>query len=165
MNFYAVLYGDVTGNWAPSSGFQAFGVAASAEERTAIAADLVSAKRFERGAGTAMPARRCREPGRVFPLTVGRRPCRPEAVASLTVELSNAEQILGLDLTLRYDRVAVRHHGGRSPRESEPVLPWPTASARGSAGLRRTASIRCRAPGPCCRSPWKRWHPQDPRRL
>ena len=101
-DFYAILYGDVTGNWEPSAGFVASAVAASAEERAAIALDRELSERFRHDVSVQAQPQASGGPaglslnGWTGPLRAGQR-------RQLTIEVSNADGILGLDLGLRYD--------------------------------------------------------------
>jgi len=107
-DFYAILYGDVTGNWQPAAQF------ASMAERTARSIDAVDTIAVD----TTLAARsNATEP------KVVRSPASPPADVSidrittplrrgeqrpLTIRLDNADGILGLDLSLRYDATRIR---------------------------------------------------------
>jgi hypothetical protein len=107
-DFYAVLYGDVTGNWQPSPGPSSrTSLAASAEEESAVAQDRELAGRFRRDGVPPVSDRRGAAPAELSlggwgAVLAGER-------RQLTVDLRNAEGILGLDLALEYDpsRIAV----------------------------------------------------------
>jgi hypothetical protein len=107
-DFYAVLYGDVTGNWQPSGGTFTSASATSAEEQAAIARDREIAPRFARE-GTALPrVRRVGAAPAQLSLS-GWQALRAGERRQLTVNLRNADGILGLDLSVRYDpsRIAI----------------------------------------------------------
>jgi len=56
-NFFAILYGDVTGNWTPAAGLMASASASSAEERVAVIADRQASERAKRGIEAPAPRR------------------------------------------------------------------------------------------------------------
>jgi hypothetical protein len=103
-NFYAVLYGEVTGNWQPAGSFAAASTPRvnSLEEQAAINADRLTAERFRknppvqvvRAAGSAPAALTVR--GFTTPMRSGER-------RQLTIDLKNADGILAVDLSLKYD--------------------------------------------------------------
>jgi hypothetical protein len=104
-NFYAVLYGDVTGNWQPAGAFAASSTsprAGSLEELEAVKADRIAADRFRenppaeavRAAGSGPAALTLH--GWTTPLRAGER-------RQLTIDLRDADGILALDLNLGYD--------------------------------------------------------------
>jgi hypothetical protein len=104
-NFYAILYGDVTGNWQPSGGFAAASSArssASVEEQAAIADDELRSESFRRVAPAPIERKPDAGPaalsvsGWTSPLAAGER-------RDVTVDLRDADGILGLDLVLNYD--------------------------------------------------------------
>jgi hypothetical protein len=110
-NFYAVLYGDVTGNWQPAGAFAASSTsprASSLEELAAVKADRIAADRFRenppaevvRAAGSGPAALTLH--GWTTPLRAGER-------RQLTIDLRDANGILALDLNLVYDpsRIAI----------------------------------------------------------
>jgi len=103
-NFYAVLYGDVTGNWQPSTGFttSSMGADTSAEEQTAIAADRQLAAQFAEETPSKQPKRAA---GLRAELSLGATatPLRAGERREFTIDVRNADGILGLDLSLRYD--------------------------------------------------------------
>jgi hypothetical protein len=102
-DFYAILYGDVTGNWtAPGSGFAASRAAIPSEENNALIRDLEIADRFRREGAPPVIERRPGTAAAELSL-VGWKPLRAGERRQLTVELRNADGILGLDLVLRYD--------------------------------------------------------------
>jgi hypothetical protein len=103
-DFYAVLYGDVTGNWNPSTVFSS--AAASPEERIAIEADRLAAASFGRESRLQRSVRPSASTA-VLSLEGGAKILPAGQRRQLTIALSPAEQILGLDLTLRYDRSRV----------------------------------------------------------
>jgi hypothetical protein len=104
-NFHAVLYGDVTGNWEPAALFSAATsgeTPLSAGDRAAFAAVPSEAALNRRTSDpdavrspTASPALISID-GLTTPLRVGER-------RQLTITISNADGILGLDLKLSYD--------------------------------------------------------------
>jgi hypothetical protein len=104
-NFYAVLYGDVTGNWGPSSFASSAqsGSGTSSDELAAISRDAAAADRL--GGRTATPPRLARRSnpaslslkGWSSPLKVGQR-------RVLQVNVQKADGIVGLDLNLTYDQ-------------------------------------------------------------
>jgi uncharacterized repeat protein (TIGR01451 family) len=106
-NFYALLYGDVTGNWQPSTGgFAAAGGSASTEEQVAIGRDLETAREIARKG----PSPFVERPAGEAALSLsGWKALRAGERRQLTVDLRNADGILGLDLSLTYDptRIAI----------------------------------------------------------
>jgi hypothetical protein len=114
-NFYAVLYGDVTGNWQAASGSTSpadLG-GTSPEEQAAIVADQRLAQQFTpevvRRAATARvsPQAGLSIGGWATPLKAGER-------RQVTLDLANADGILGLDLVLKYDASRIRIVGVRT---------------------------------------------------
>jgi hypothetical protein len=97
-DFYAILYGDVTGNWAPSAALVAS--AASPEERAAMAGDRLLAPRA-RSAST-QPVLSAVTPGSLT-LQGWTGPLRKGERRELTLALESADWIYGLDLRLLYD--------------------------------------------------------------
>jgi hypothetical protein len=104
-NFYAVLYGEVTGNWQPAGAFAAAAtrrVNSSLEEQAAVKADRIAAEKFRlnppvqivRNAGDAPAA---------LTLTGSNAPLKAGETRQYTINLSNADGILALDLAFRYD--------------------------------------------------------------
>jgi hypothetical protein len=108
-NFYAILYGDVTGNW--TWGTKAFASAAtvgtSPEELAGMAADRRLADRLKHEAPPQVDRRAGAPPAEMS--LRGWKPLRAGERRQLTVNLKNADGILGLDLTLTYDptRIAI----------------------------------------------------------
>jgi hypothetical protein len=108
-NFYAVLYGDVTGSWQPAAGGRARTAAVtSPEEQAATARDQALAEELRRE-GVPVTVER---PAGIAPAELslgGWKPLRSGDRRQLTVDLRNADGILGLDLTLAYDasRIAI----------------------------------------------------------
>jgi hypothetical protein len=108
-NFYAILYGDVTGNWtAPVGGFAASRAAIPSEEDKALLRDRATADRFRREGPPPVIERRPGMGAAVLSLS-GWKPLHAGERRQLTVDLRDADGILGLDLVLRYDpsRVAI----------------------------------------------------------
>jgi len=108
-NFYAVLYGEVTGNWQPVAGFTSAAASlASAEEQQAAVEDRQLAERLERDRPLQI-ARSATSPEAQLLLSGWAGPLRAGQRRQLTVRLQNADGILGLDLSLRYDpsRIAI----------------------------------------------------------
>jgi hypothetical protein len=107
-NFFAILYGDVTGNWTPAVGLAASARASSPEERAAVLADRQASERVERRQAMSAARRAGAGPaglslgGWTGGLAAGQR-------RQVTIEARDADGILGLDLTLRFDpsRVAI----------------------------------------------------------
>jgi hypothetical protein len=108
-NFYAVLYGDVTGNWQPASGFSSpadLG-GTSPEELAAMVSDQGLAAQLtpevvRRGVPVQLsPQADLTIGGWTSPLKAGER-------RQLTINLANADGILGLDLVLKYDPSRIR---------------------------------------------------------
>jgi hypothetical protein len=109
-SFYAILFGDVTGNWRPTvaltSSIARSGLAldeqkaAEADQELAAKIAQTAAVRIDRSPESA-PAE----------LSIGgsTAPMRPGEKRQLTIRLDGADGILGLDLTLKYDatRIAV----------------------------------------------------------
>jgi hypothetical protein len=107
-NFYAVLYGDVTGNWQPASGFSspADRSGTSPEELAAMVSDQALAAQLTpeivpRTERRASGAAQLSIGGWTAPLKAGER-------RQLTINLANADGILGLDLVLKYDPSRIR---------------------------------------------------------
>jgi hypothetical protein len=110
-NFYAILYGDVTGNWAPAALFtsvKAGGRETPADDPAAFATVPAAAEQSLRAfdgeavqGPSTLPAVISID-GLTVPLRVGER-------RELTIGISNADGILGLDLGLKVDatRVAI----------------------------------------------------------
>ena len=111
-NFHAVLYGDVTGNWSPAMSF----TSAKTGESEILAVDPA--------AFAAVPSQIAQRGRRAADQEVVRAPTARQAVISmdaltvplragdrrqLTITIANADGILGLDLSLKYDpsRVAI----------------------------------------------------------
>jgi hypothetical protein len=103
-DFYAILYGDVTGNWEPAASEAARAASASTPEGRAAAADLERAKALSgarsrpvapSGTSSALPAALSVSPG------IG--PFRAGVPATIRVDLSRADGILALDLAAVYD--------------------------------------------------------------
>jgi hypothetical protein len=107
-NFYAILYGDVTGNWPTAGVFAADRAATTSEENDAVIRDREAAERL-RGEGAPLAVERPAGMQAAEISLVGWKPLRAGERAELTVDLRNADGILGLDLVLRYDpsRLAV----------------------------------------------------------
>jgi hypothetical protein len=102
-NFHAVLYGDVTGNWQPAvGGFAASRAAISPEESEAPIRDREIADRIRREGIPPEVVRRAGTPPAEISI-VGWKPLRAGERRQLTVDLRNADGILGLDLVLSYD--------------------------------------------------------------
>jgi hypothetical protein len=106
-NFYAVLYGDVTGNWAPAALFTAAdaGVREPASiDRAAYATVTPSVKATTSQASDAASTGLARISIDNVPPTLAAGERR-----TLVVQVTNAEGILGLDLSLAYDasRIAI----------------------------------------------------------
>jgi hypothetical protein len=107
-NFYAVLLGDVTGNWQPASGFSVSATAvagtveSSPEEQAAIAADRKLAAQLAQQAPI-QPGRRDASLPAELSLNGWTTPLRAGERRQLTVDLRNADGILGLDLGLSFD--------------------------------------------------------------
>jgi len=101
-NFHALLYGDVTGDWAPAGSQLLMGGGTSAEELAAVARDRELASRLKQH-GFPLSAERPAGMGPAVLSLGGWKPLRAGERLVLTVDLRNAEGILGLDLALRYD--------------------------------------------------------------
>ncbi len=104
-NFYAVLLGDVTGNWQPSTGFTAMAASAidtSSEEQAAMAADRKLAAQFAQRAPIPQ-TQRVEGVSAELSLNGWATPLRAGERRELTIDLRNADGILGLDLGLTYD--------------------------------------------------------------
>ena len=109
-NFYAVLYGEVTGNWQPAP---AFGSSSSTretslEEQAAFKTDQLAAARIREANTTQV----VRAPGSApADLTLGgwSLPLQAGQRRQLTIDLHNADGILAVDLALKYDpsRIAI----------------------------------------------------------
>src|SRR6185436_10552643 len=100
-NFYAVLYGDVTGNWQPASSFTAASSSSSLEEERAIEADRTRAAQL---ALEPVPLDgRPSAGGAELSIGGGLAPMHAGERRTLTIDLRNAGGILGLDLGLRFD--------------------------------------------------------------
>jgi hypothetical protein len=102
-NFYAILYGDVTGNWtAPGGGFAASRAGISSEENDAVIRDRAITDRFAREGAPPVIERRPGTAAAELSLS-GWKPLRTGEQTRLSVNVLNADGILGLDLVLRYD--------------------------------------------------------------
>jgi hypothetical protein len=104
-NFYAVLYGDVTGNWQPSVGFTAISVGAvdaSADEQAALAADRKLAAQLAQQPPLQLNRRSTAEPAELV-LNLPAASLKAGERRQLTIDLRNADGILGLDLKLTFD--------------------------------------------------------------
>jgi hypothetical protein len=109
-NFYAVLYGDVTGNWQPAGGLvtptNLRGT--SPEEMAAMVSDRALAAQLTPD----IVKRAERTPAGPAELSVGEwtGALRAGERRQVTISLANADGILGLDLVLKYDptRVAIK---------------------------------------------------------
>jgi hypothetical protein len=107
-NFYAVLYGDVTGNWQAAGGFSSPAdlTGTSPEERMAMVADQALAAQLT----PEVVNRTERKATGPAEMSIGgwTRPLRAGERRQLTIDLANAEGILGLDLVLKYDPTRLR---------------------------------------------------------
>ena len=101
-NFDAILYGDVTGNWPYQAQALASRAAIPSEENDALIRDRALVEQLNR---TGAPPVVERRPGMAAAelSLVGWKPLRAGERRQLTVDLRNADGILGLDLVLRYD--------------------------------------------------------------
>jgi hypothetical protein len=110
-NFYAILYGDVTGNWAyPVAGFAMTAEArTSPEEQAAIARDREMAANYKKNGAPRQVERLAGTPPADLSLSGWNKPLKAGERRKLTVDLRNADGILGLDLGLAYDpsRIAI----------------------------------------------------------
>jgi hypothetical protein len=103
VDFYAILYGDVTGNWtAPGSGFAASRAAIPSEENDALLRDRALVEQLKRMGAPPVIERRPGMAAAELSLS-GWKQLRAGERRQLTVDLRNADGILGLDLVLRYD--------------------------------------------------------------
>ncbi|HEX5043853.1 MAG TPA: CotH kinase family protein [Candidatus Polarisedimenticolaceae bacterium] len=110
-DFAAVLYGDVTGNWAPSPARIA--AVSSADERSAMEHDLALASTVGVGAlSRPWP----RSASATLALTGWTGPLHAGKRRDLTIVLDQGEGILGLDLLVRYDPASLRIVGIASSR-------------------------------------------------
>ncbi len=109
-NFYAILYGDVTGNWQPAAFFSSVAEKAlpSIEETETMPADLPAADQPAKDAvrNPASPPAEVSIDRFTTPLRFGER-------RELTIRLDNADGILGLDLDLKYDATRIKIVGVR----------------------------------------------------
>jgi len=105
-NFYAILYGDVTGNWAPAAELTV--LSTSEAEREAIAADRELSLRLSHTARDTAPRAVALGPSELS-LNGWAGGLRAGERRELTIDLTNADGIFGLDLSLRYDpsRIAI----------------------------------------------------------
>jgi hypothetical protein len=105
-NFYAILYGDVTGNWAPAAPLTATadeegeGLADDPAVPRAAATRLVTGSE---GFGTEV-VRDPLAPAAVISIDALTLPLRPGERRQLAIRIAGADGILGLDLSLKYDR-------------------------------------------------------------
>jgi len=102
-NFYAILYGDVTGNWQPASLFSsASGDSSVPEERTAALTDQRLTREM-----SGRPAQRNRRRPTAGPaelsLSESTKPLKTGERRAITVNIGVSDGILGLDLRLGYD--------------------------------------------------------------
>ena len=102
-DFYAILYGDVSGNWEPASGALVPRAATSAtEESSAVARDREQASQLRLRPLGSTPAHRAGRPARLVmdglagPLGAGER-------RAVSVGIRDAEGVEALDLELVYD--------------------------------------------------------------
>ena len=107
-DFYAILYGDVTGNWEPSPGSKTSANAGSPDELAAMLEDRKSAELLGRAARRPALRRLVAGPAEVS-LGGWTSALRAGARREVTIDLRNADGILGLDLSLGYDssRIAI----------------------------------------------------------
>jgi hypothetical protein len=109
-NFYAILYGDVTGNWQPAAFF------ASMAEKALPSIDEKETMPDEQ-ATTGQPAtdavRNPASPPAEVSIDRFTTPLRQGERRELTIRLDNADGILGLDLDLRYDATRIKIVGVR----------------------------------------------------
>jgi hypothetical protein len=102
-NFFAILYGEVTGNWERAGGrFAAASGRTSTEERAAMARDQEVAEQFRREGVPHEIERSAASPPAELSLS-GWKALRAGEPRQVTVRLRNADGILGLDLRLEYD--------------------------------------------------------------
>jgi hypothetical protein len=104
-NFYAVLYGEVTGNWQPAGAFAAAAttrVSSSLEEQVAVKADRIAAEKFRLNPPVQI-VRNAGEAPAALTLTGSNAPLKAGETRQYTINLSNADGILALDLAFRYD--------------------------------------------------------------
>ena len=107
-DFYAILYGDVTGNWQPASQFASMAeqTVRSLDETAVVAGEATIAAR--RQGAEVQPVRDPASPPAEISIDRLTRPLRRGERRSLTVRLDNADGILGLDLRLKYDQTRIR---------------------------------------------------------
>jgi hypothetical protein len=108
-NFYAMLIGDVTGNWQPVVSLASDKTPQSGlEEQKAAAADIELAAKLAQGAPVAIE-RAAGSPAAELSIAGSIAPMRPGERRDLTINLRDADGILGLDLALKYDpsRIAI----------------------------------------------------------
>ena len=111
VNFYAILYGDVSGNWRPPSAF-ATDSSLTLEEQKAAAADASVAAKFRKESPVEVQRSAGAAPAELS-ISGSSAPMRPGERRQLTINLRDADGILGLDLALNYDpaRVAIVNVG------------------------------------------------------
>jgi len=134
-DFYAVLYGDVSGNWAPAPASGALGAGAAGEEARAVLRDRAQVSRLRTGVLGSAAAYRTDRPARLVldgvagPLRTGER-------RTLEVGIRNATGVEALDLELDYDptRLAIV-----DVERAGLLSPWSLAF-RDSAGTLRLAA-------------------------
>ncbi len=97
-DFHAVLYGDVTGNWAPAAALRA----PSSPEREAVEKDRLEAGRL-RAAGVKMPPGGPRSRGALLVLSGWRGPLAAGERRELTLGVLEGDGIEALDLQIGYD--------------------------------------------------------------
>jgi hypothetical protein len=101
-NFYALLYGEVTGNWQPGGGGLLLSEPVSGEEVAAMARDRSFAEQLRLESRRA-PVDRPTNAGPAELTLLGWKPLKAGERRQLTIDLRNAEGILGLDLKLEYE--------------------------------------------------------------
>jgi hypothetical protein len=101
-DFYAVLYGDVTGNWQPAGSFTAANSVTSPEEEQAIAADRELAARL-RADAPSLPVRSAASPAARLSIEGSLDGIRPGERRQVAIAVANADGIVALDLDLTLD--------------------------------------------------------------
>jgi hypothetical protein len=133
-DFFAILYGDVTGNWIPASSLAASADDATAERASSVL-DAVTAQALRARGGAAAGRPRHRTGPAVLSLVGGSRPFAAGETRSLRVNLASADGIEALDLVLRYDPAAIVLEDVRS----EGFASGFTLTTHDEAGVRRIA--------------------------
>jgi hypothetical protein len=113
-SFFAILYGEVTGNWAPATAFSsAANTETSAAEQAAAVSDAALGARL-RARGVAEVERRAGSGAAELSVSGWTRPLAAGQTRNVTINLKNADGIRALDLVLTYDPSRIAITGART---------------------------------------------------